>query len=288
MKRKYLVLMLMILSVSLIAADWPNFLGPKKNGMSPERGINKNWSAKKPRVLWKMSMNDGGYAGPCIAEGKMFIVDHQGNQDIVKAVDMDNGKLLWKYAYSEPAYNNYGHARSTPTFDKGRLYTISQKGMLHCFNARSGSKLWSMNMIKKFNGRLPQWEMAVSPFIDGNRLVLIVGGSKNVVVLNKYNGKLIWRGGNSDKPGYATPVIARINGIKQYLIFTAKRIIGVAANNGRVLWKYFWYTPYDVNAATPCSLVVTGFFSPQDIKSAVLCCGLIVTGPSPNSGRIKK
>ena len=242
---------LILFNTSIFAADWPAFMGPQGNGISTEKGINKNWKAKAPKILWQTKMNDGGYAGPSVADGKVFIIDRAATGDRVRAIDLETGKDLWEFAYPETSRQDYGYARTTPTYDQGKLYTLSKGGLLHCLDAQNGKALWSLSLVKDLNGVLYNWEVASSPVVDGEKLIVFPGGDKNVAALDKNTGKVIWQGGNSDRAGYATPVIATINGVKQYVMFTARNVMGVNADNGNVVWQYPWITDHDVNAANP-------------------------------------
>ncbi len=242
---------LLIFAFSSFAADWPNFRGIDKNGISRERGINQNWKNKKFRLLWKLPMGDKGFAGPSVANNMVYIIDRKGSNDIVKAIDLNTGKIKWSYKYYDGGGDNYGFARTTPTIDNNKLYVISKSGKLFCLNALNGKKIWNMDIVERFNGNLPSWEMAISPVIDGEKLLVVPGGRTNVVALNKNNGDVVWKGGNNDLPGYATPVIATINSSKQYLIFTGYNLIGLNPGNGKVLWKYPWQSTYYINAADP-------------------------------------
>lgn len=238
--------------VLAFAADWQQFLGPNRNGISPETGINQVWGQKPPKVLWKTALSDGGYAGPSAAGGKVFIVDHRGTQDVVRALHLNSGKDIWSFSYDEPAGNNYGFARATPTVSDGKVYTISRSGQVHCLNAGNGKKLWSRNLVADFRGQKPQWDYSMSALVDGNKVIVCPGGpNAAVAALDKNSGKTLWQGGNSDLPGYATPVTATLNGVKQYVVFTAYNLLGVDAGSGKLLWSYPWKTGCDVNAATP-------------------------------------
>ena len=236
-------------------ADWPCFRGPDHNGMSKETGINKNWRAKPPRELWRKSLGDGGYAGPSSADGKVFIIDHEGSRDVVRALDIKTGRDIWRFPYEDTAKANYGFARSTPTYDEGKLYTFSRLGMLHCLDARTGRKVWALDVVRRLGGRRPGWDYAGSVLVDGPVLVINLGASNGTAAaLDKRTGKLLWRGGGGDKPGYATPVAATILRRKQYLFFTGGGAVGVDARSGRRLWGVGWKTRHDVNAATPIAI----------------------------------
>jgi len=239
-------------SLCASGSDWPQFLGPTRDGLSPDTGINKDWKAKPPKLLWKVPMHDGGYAGPSVANGQVYIIDHKGDKDIVRAIELKSGRDAWTFEYADSPRGNYGFARSTPVAARGGLYTVSRLGLVHCLYRKTGQKAWSVDLRKRFGARPPKWQMAWSPLVDGDKLIVIPGGpDATVACLDRKTGKTIWKGGGGDKPGYATPVKATLDGKEQYVVFTARNVIGVSADNGRRLWNYPWKTSYDVNASTP-------------------------------------
>lgn len=237
---------------TVFAADWPCWRGPNRNGTAPDTGINRDWNARPPQELWRIALHDGGFAGPSVADGKVFIVDHEGAEDVVRALDFATGQDIWQTRYPDLSKPDYGFTRSTPVYDDGRLYVVSYLGRVSCLDASQGAILWSVNMTDEFGGVRPQWGYAMSALIDGERVVIVPGGvDAAVAVLNKQTGETIWTGGGSDFPGYSTPVKATIQGVEQYVVFMGKALIGVAAEDGRLLWRHPWETSSDVNAATP-------------------------------------
>ena len=233
-------------------SDWPRFLGPNADGISTETGINKDWAARPPQVLWQTGMSDDGYAGPCVADGKVFIIDHQGDEDVVRALDLASGKDAWSFRYADPGGANNGFAHSTPCYDEGRLFTVGRMGQVNALNATDGAPLWSKDFRNDFGGTPPSWNFAASPIVDGDRLVLLPGGpDASVAVLDKATGETIWKGGGTFDPSYATPVVAVLSGVKQYVVFTGKALTGVKADDGKLLWQVPWGTQYGVNAAMP-------------------------------------
>lgn len=250
--RLYLLLMLVALGLCAIGADWPRFLGPNANGISPDTGINKNWNQQPPKQLWKISLNDGGYAGPAVAYGKVFIIDHQGAQDIIRMLDLNTGNEDWHYSYTDTDKDNFGFSRCTPLISFGKVYTVSRTGNVVCLETKTGKLVWMRNLVADFGGRRPQWDYSWSMIVDDNKLLVQPGGpNAAVAALNPATGATIWAGGGSDVPGYATPVVATLNGKKQYIFFTAGGLLGIDPANGSRLWNYPWKTGCDVNAATP-------------------------------------
>jgi outer membrane protein assembly factor BamB len=233
-------------------ADWPQYRGPNTDGISPEKGINKNWAAKPPKMLWKVDLTDGGYSGPAVSGGMVYIIDHEGDQDIVRALSLADGQEAWRYAYGDTDQGNYGYARSTPTVSGGKVYTVSRLGVANCLNAKTGDLVWTRNVVGDYGSQRPQWDLAHSPVIDGQKLILCPGGQNaGMVALDKDTGKTLWQGGGTTVSGYSTPVIATIGGVRQYVVTIQKGMMGVDPQTGKVLWNAPWETGCDVNAANP-------------------------------------
>ncbi len=247
----FVILIGVWLSIAACASDWPQFRGPSANGISPDKGINKNWGQKPPKMLWQTPMGDDGYAGPSVAGGKVFIIDHKGKEsDVVRAVDITTGKDVWHYSYPDTQGPNYGFSRATPAIDAGKVYVFGRMGLLTCLDAKTGKKVWSRDTFADFKGKKPGWLYAMSPVVDGNQVIVSPGGpDAGMVALNKVNGSTIWQGGGSDISAYATPIIATINGKRQYVVFTGVSMIGVDSKTGAVLWRQPWKTSYDINGA---------------------------------------
>jgi outer membrane protein assembly factor BamB len=232
--------------------DWTQFRGPGTSGFSADQGINQDWKAKPPKELWRVPMKGKGFSGPAAASGAVFIIDHEGSQDVVRGLRLADGKEGWRFPYADTDKDDHGFVRSTPAIDQGKVYTLGRLGQVHCLDAKTGAQVWEANLVDQFSGKRANWDYAMSPIIDGNAVILVPGGDQGAVLaLDKATGALIWRGGGTDAPGYATPIIATIGKTRQYLIFTAKNLIGVETASGKLLWSFPWSTAHDVNAATP-------------------------------------
>ncbi len=238
------------LAMGALAADWPQFLGPTGNSISTEKIANKNWNKTPPKKLWSVAMSDDGYAGPSVAAGKVYIVDHVGSENVVRAINLQTGKDVWSYRFPDAQNANYGYVRATPVVNSGRVYIIGRFGEIICLNAANGKKLWARNFATEFKGKIPTWQISMSPLIDGNKLILTPGGENAAMVaLDKVTGKTIWQGGGNDQTSYATSAVAVFGGIRQYVVFTAVSIIGVDAVKGTLLWRVPWKTSYNINGA---------------------------------------
>jgi outer membrane protein assembly factor BamB len=239
-------------SLAAPGSDWPRFRGPDANGISPEKGINKDWQRRPPKLLWKAAMHDDGYAGPSVANGLVYILDHEGKTDVLRALRLADGGEVWRYKYEDADRPVYGYSRATPTVDAGRVYAFSRLGKLHCVEARTGKFLWSRDLIAEFKGQRPMWDLAASPLIDGRKLVVCVGGpNAAIVALDKATGKTLWHGGGSEKPAYSTPLIATIGGRRQYVTMDAEGAVGYSTENGALLWHFPWKPTDGTNVACP-------------------------------------
>lgn len=234
------------------AADWPIYRGSNGTGISPERGINKDWSKKQPKLLWKTDMTDEGYAGPSVAYNKVYIIDHKDTQDIVRAIDIKTGKDVWTYSYDDTEKAFYGYSNSTPTVSGGKVYTLGRLGLVNCLDAKTGKLVWSRDICADFKGKRPAHMYTISPLVDGKNVIVCPGGpDAGVVALDKDTGKTIWQGGGDDQPGYSVPLKVSINGKQQYVVLTGSRLIGLDVNSGATLWTSDWKTFAGINAAAP-------------------------------------
>jgi outer membrane protein assembly factor BamB len=202
---------------------------------------NKDWGKKPPKLLWTVSLGDNGYTGPAIARGKVYVIDHQGNEDVVRAIDLKTGKDVWTYRYVEETKDQWGVARSTPTIYAGKVYTISSSGIVCCLNESDGKLVWQKSQQKDFGGVRPQWLCSASPYIDGDKLILIPGAKDYpVCAVNRNTGELIWKSAIKDGASYATPYLATIGGVKQYVVFLLTSVVGINPDSGEMLWQFPW------------------------------------------------
>lgn len=242
---------LLILALAASAAEtavWPRYNGPNGDGWSPATGLNKDWKAKAPAERWRVALGDKGYAGASSDGTAVYIIDHDGEQDVVRAIDLEKGSELWRFAYQDTNKENYGFARATPTLDNGKVFTLGRLGQLHCLDAKTGAKVWLVDIAATFKGKLPNWQYAASPIIVGKTVVVAPGGeSAAFAALDVGTGKTVWTGGGSDKAAYATPVVKG----KQLLGMTAAGLVVMDAATGKTVLTYPWKTAHDVNSSTP-------------------------------------
>ena len=253
MSKNILTILSILISVSAsFANDWSQYRGPNADGISSETGINKNWAAKPPKVLWKIPMTDKGHSVPSVAKGKVYLLDHKDKKDIIKCLNLKTGKEIWKKDYPNQTRQRWGFTRVQPLVDDGLVYVISRKGQVFCLDAITGKEKWQMNFVKDFGGKVPRFGFTASPVADGNDLILCpIGPGAMVIKVDKKTGKEIWRGGGKINIGYSIPTIQEINGEKQYVLANNIGVSGISPQDGKVLWTGKFKTKHGNNIAVP-------------------------------------
>ena len=241
-----------ILGVSLQAADWPQWRGPARDGISRETGLLTSWPKEGPRQLWTLSGLGEGYSGVSVASGRVYTQGQRGGRHYVTAIDANTGARLWEAVAGGSFNESRGNGpRGTPTVDGDQLYTLSPDGMLARLDAAGGKVVWSQNILQKFRGSVPPWGISESPLIDGDRVIVMPGGRDgSLVALNKADGALVWKSG-TDGAGYSSAVIGEFDGVRQIVAMNESAVVGVRADNGQPLWRYTDVSNQTANIATP-------------------------------------
>ena len=241
----------MTFSGTVVAADWPQWLGPNRNGSSPETGLLTKWPKDGPKVVWKVDGGEG-YSSVAVANGRAITLIQRDGKEWVIALDAVKGTKLWETPIGPFYKNAYGNGpRSTPTIDGNLVYAQSVSGPLVCLKADKGNVLWNHDILKEFAAKNLTWGLSASPLVDGDLVFAVPGAAgAGVVAYDKSSGKLAWKSG-SDKAGYATPVTVTVAGKKLLVVFNAFGLVGMEAANGKALWRIPWKTEFDVNICTP-------------------------------------
>ena len=259
-----LLLLLSMASVSLAQsnANWPQWRGPNRDGVSKETGLLKQWPAEGPALVWKAAGAGRGFSSFSVANGKLITMGLRGDREFVVAFDVATGKEAWATAHGTAFHNDRGDGpRGTPTIDGDRVYALGGDGDLTALNARTGQVVWTKNILKEFGGRNITWGISESPLIVGDKLLVNPGGpGASIVALNKSNGSVIWKS-QSDKAGYSSAIPVQVNGGTQVVFFTDQRAVGLDLKDGRLLWEYARPANRTANAATPIARANRVFIS---------------------------
>ena len=249
MKRHILVGSILILATLARAGDWPRWRGPDATGHVSAGVAIPTTLPARPKVLWRVKV---GFAlgSPVVSGKRVFYLDEQRGKETVHAADADSGRELWRATLDDTFRD--GHSppgpRGTPLVDGERIYVLSCRGEFQCLNTADGKVIWRVNFVKDFaavfmgeRGAAPgasRHGYTGSPFIDGDRMYVDVGGRKgaSVVCFDKKTGRAIWKS-QSDAAGHGGPIVATIAGVRQVVSFTADGAIGLEADNGKLLWR---------------------------------------------------
>jgi outer membrane protein assembly factor BamB len=237
--------------------DWPQWQGPDRTAVSRETGLLSPWPAKGPALDWTIKGLGGGYSTPAVASGRIFGMSYRDDDEVVWALDETNGKELWNTKIAQANRNiGYGEgSRCTPTVDGDLLYALGVRGDLVCLETATGQERWRKNLPQDFGGRLmSRWGYSESPLLDGDKLIVTPGGKRaTLVALDKKSGQTLWeaRVPQGDGAAYSSVVAAEVDGLKQYIQFLGRGVVGVAAADGRFLWRYDRPANGTANCSTP-------------------------------------
>jgi outer membrane protein assembly factor BamB len=236
------------------AADWPQWRGPDRTGISKETGLLKEWPKEGPPLAWKTTDLGGGYSTPSVAEGRIFGMSYRGKDEVVWALEEKTGKEIWATKIATAVQLDRGEgSRCTPTVDGKKLYALGTNGDLVCLDVEKGEKLWAKNLPKDFGGGRPGWGYSESVLIDGDKLVCTPGGKNTIVALDKTTGETIWKGAvpKADGAHYSSVIAAEIAGQRQYIQFVRGGVVSVGASDGAFLWRYDAPANGTANCSTP-------------------------------------
>lgn len=234
------------------AADWPQFHGARRDNISHETGLLKRWPEGGPKLLWQADGLGEGWASVAISSGRLYTAGEIGTNTVITALTLD-GKRLWQITNGPASRCPHPGARATPTLDGDRLYHLNSSGDILCADASTGKTIWTLNMLERFGGRNIQWGLSESLLVDGGRVICVPGGTNILMVaLDKRTGKTIWTTpATGDKPGYTAPILFEHAGQRQIVTMTSGSAVGVAADTGKLLWRYDQPARYEVNASQP-------------------------------------
>jgi outer membrane protein assembly factor BamB len=245
------------LAASLKADDWPQWLGPQRDGMWGETGILEKFPKDGPKVRWRFDLSNG-YAGPAVANGRVYVMDRVlaegaknpsnpfnrdkvAGEERVFCINDKDGKEVWRHTYPCTYDVSYPNGpRTTPVIQDGRVYTLGTMGDLYCLDEKDGKVVWSKNLVKDYGAPVSQWGFSAHPVIEGDKLICLVGGKgSEVVAFDKKTGVEKWKAmsmRNSDV-GYAPPMVFSFGGKRQLVIWDPEKVSGLDPETGNVLWQ---------------------------------------------------
>ncbi|MFO7573745.1 MAG: PQQ-binding-like beta-propeller repeat protein [Bacteroidales bacterium] len=252
--KKVLTILILTLAVygvaDIQAQDWPQYMGPARDGISTQQNILRSWSEEGPEVLW--SVNIGiGFGGPVIKDGKAYLLDRDNTVgDKMRCFDLSTGRELWSYGFGSPGETSFPGSRSVPAIDGNYIYSCGHSGDLYCIDINTQKPVWTANVWKDFGGeRLPTWAISQCPLIYGHLLIIASQAPQaGVVAYDKLTGKVVWTTPSLGPVGYVSPAVVKVGNQDHIVMITAAtgrganatggRVVGIEPNSGAILWDY--------------------------------------------------
>jgi outer membrane protein assembly factor BamB len=242
------IIAVLLFAASGAAQDWPQWRGPKRDGTAV---FAKSWPEKLNKS-WQIAVGEG-HSSPVFSGSVVYVLARQGENEIVRAIQLDSGKVLWQDSYAAPyemnsaAVSHGKGPKSTPVLADGRLYTYGITGILSSYDIQSGKVRWRKDFAAS-----PLFGTAMSPLVDGGLLVVHTGGHDKgaLTAFDASTGTVRWQW-NGDGPGYASPITAEIQGTRQIITQTQSKVVGLTPDKGALLWSIPLTTPYVQNIVTP-------------------------------------
>lgn len=239
----------------LLAADWPQHLGPNRDGHSAETGLLRTWAKDGPVIVWKKDLGHG-WAGPVVGGERLIIFHRVGDDDVIECVNTATGKSQWKSDYRTRYVDDFNFddgPRATPLIADGRVFTLGADGDLRAWELATGNAIWDRNIIKDY--RVPKgfFGAATSPMIADGKLLINVGvKGAGVVAFDPATGKELWKAGD-DGVSYSSPVLGKLGDEELAIFFTRQGLLALVPKTGEVRYQYPWRPRINasVNAATP-------------------------------------
>ena len=238
-----ITLCIALIGGSAVADNWPGWRGSDRTDVSKETGLLKQWPESGPKQIWLSKKCGVGYAGFAVVDDSVYTMGAYTNDERLICLDANTGDVRWKAVMTDSVLENgWGDGpRGTPTVDGDRVYAMAGEGTLVCVDADSGDIIWKKNM-KDFGGRVPNWGYTESVLVDGDRVICTPGGNEGTLLaLNKLTGEKLWQSKDfTDRADYSSVIVVEHEGVRQYVQLTQKTLVGIAADDGRVLWDYPW------------------------------------------------
>jgi outer membrane protein assembly factor BamB len=239
---------------------WTNYRGPRRDGKY-DQAIATSWPANGLPMLWKQPIGIG-FSSFVIADGRAFTIEQRRKQEVVAAYDVATGRELWTQAWDAEFSEEQGDGpRSTPTWDQGRLYALGATGEFRCLDANTGAVIWGKNILAENQASNLPWAQSASPLIVDDKVIVQPGGGggKSVVAYNKMTGAPVWKA-LDDRQAYVSPMLVELGGRRQIMVVSALRVVGLAPENGSLLWSYTWDTDMGINCSQPIIVDKNRFF----------------------------
>jgi len=232
---------------------WPQWRGPRRDGICQARDLLPAWPDGGPRLLWKIDGLGTGWASPIVVDGRIFVTGDAEDDLLIHAFD-SNGRLRWQSPNGRSWTGSYPGARASCSFSMGRLYHLNAHGRLACLDAATGDEQWSVNVLDRFGGENITWALSESVLIDGERVIVTPGGTRALMAaLDKRDGQTVWTTEplGDDRTSHSSPLLFRHEGQRMIANCSSAHGFGVNADTGELLWTVPLENRFGVNTSSP-------------------------------------
>ncbi len=250
--------------------EWPQILGPNRNGLSSETHLINQWPADGPQEVWRVP-GGVGMSGLAISRGRLITMVQNAGRQLAVALDAATGKSQWESDVAPEYRNQMGDGpRATPTISGDQVFVFTGEGILAALNFKDGKILWSHQVLKELDGKEADYGMACSPLVAAGQVIITAGApDATVVAFDAKTGKQAWTAGQ-DAAGYSSPALLKVGGREQIVVYTGGSVLGLAPQSGKILWRYPFETNYECNIATPLAIDGQVFISSGENHGSVL------------------
>ena len=249
------LLVLLFFSAPLLAADWPQFLGPARDGVYVGAPLNEKWPSSGPRALWRKQVGSG-LSGPVVAQNRLILFHRVDNTEVVESFDALSGAPQWRFAYPTAYRDDFGFdegPRAVPVVDGGVVYTYGAEGKLNAIDLATGKAIWNVDAMRQFEVAKGFFGAAGTPVVEAGKVIANVGGKKGgIVAFDAKSGKVMWTA-TTDAASYSSGIAATVLGRRYVIFFTREGLVGLDPANGQVMFQRAWRARQaaSVNAASP-------------------------------------
>ncbi len=222
------------------AADWPQFRGPNRDGISTETGLLRAWPTEGPKVLWKTKVCQG-YAGAAVKAGRVYVNDYdpETKEHWVRCISLADGKDIWGWRWKAEVKPLHGITRTVPAVGEKLVFSMDPNCGFHALDAETGKLVWQKLLVDEYKAEIQPWKAGQNPLLDGDRVVIATGGQALVVAYDQATGKEVWQAPNPEKwiLTHSSVMPAEIGGVKQFVYLHMRGVAGVSAADGSLLWS---------------------------------------------------
>ena len=241
------------------AQDWPQFLGPTRNGVYCGTGLAETWPKEGPPRVWSKKVGQG-FSGPVVASGKLILFHRLADKETVECLNATNGTAIWQSDYPTHYQDDFRFdegPRATPTIAGEQVFTFGAEGRLNCWKLATGEKVWSADVKQQFGARKGFFGMVCSPLVEGNLVMLNLGGrdGAGIVAFDQANGKVVWKA-TDDEASYSSPIAATIEGKRYGFFLTRGGLAALDPASGKVFFRYPWRPPMSASVSAAMPLVI--------------------------------